>query len=236
MPKTFLGLLRQHRIFVIMYLAFLIVCYGIHLSFPKAELFLMTNRYHHTAFDEFFKFFTMVGDGSTMVLVGLGMLFVKYRYSVITVLAYAYSSVVVQIMKRIFNEPRPSKFFEGINPIRTLEGYPIYEWNSFPSGHSASAFTLAVVLTYLLPYKQKHWIILPIAIITATSRVYLAQHFFQDIVAGSVLGVILTFQLIYWLENSRWFYSSRLDHRLFKKKRLPKQVDEPAAGRPPVSA
>lgn len=236
MPKTFLGLLRQHRIFVIMYLGFLILGYLIHLTLPKAELFLLTNKHHHIAFDNIFKIVTMIGDGSTMVFVGVGMLFVKYRYSVVTILAYAYSSVVVQIIKRIFNEPRPKKFFEGINPIRTLEGYPNYEWNSFPSGHSASAFTLAVILTYLLPHKQKHWFIIPMALLTASSRVYLAQHFFQDIVAGSVLGVILTFQLIYWLENSEWYYSSRLDHRLFKKKRLPKQVDEPAAGSPPVEA
>lgn len=236
MPKTFLGLLREHRIFVISYLVFLILAFILQLSIPKAELFLMTNRYYNTTFDEFFKIITMLGDGSTMVLVGLGMLFVKYRYAVITILAYAYSSAVVQIVKRIFNEPRPSKFFQGLNPIRTLEGYPIYEWNSFPSGHSASAFTLAVVLTYLLPHKQKHWIILPLAMVTAFSRIYLAQHFFQDVVAGSALGVLLTFQLIYWLENSKWYYSKKLDHRLFAKKTLPKQSDEPASGTPPAKS
>lgn len=229
MPKTFLGLLRKHRFFFIGYLLFLILGYVIQLIVPKAELFLLTNRHHHEAMDLSFKLITMIGDGSTMVMVGIGMLFVKYRYSVVTVLAYAYSSAVVQIVKRIFNEPRPSKFFEGINPIRTLEGYPLYEWNSFPSGHSASAFTLAVVLTYLLPHKHKHWIILPVALTTAFSRVYLSQHFFTDIVAGSVLGVLLTFQLIWWLENSQWYYSTKLDHRLFAKRRLPKQADEPAA-------
>lgn len=229
MPKSFLGLLRKHRFFFIAYLAFLILGYLIQLFVPKAELFLMTNQHHHEALDHIFKLITMIGDGSTMVMVGIGMLFVKYRYSVVTVLAYAYSSAVVQIVKRIFNEPRPSKFFEGINPIRTLEGYPLYEWNSFPSGHSASAFTLAVVLTYLMPYKHKHWIILPFALTTAFSRVYLSQHFFTDIVAGSVVGVLLTFQLIWWLENSKWYYSDKLDHRLFAKRRLPKQRDEPAA-------
>jgi membrane-associated phospholipid phosphatase len=232
MQKTFLGLLRQHRFFVIGYLAFLILGYLIQLSVPKAEFFLMTNKHHDQAFDYLFRILTMIGDGATMVMVGVGMLFVKFRYAVVTVMAYAYSSVVVQIVKRIFNEPRPSKFFQGINPIRTLEGYPLYEWNSFPSGHSASAFTLAVVLTYLLPHKHKHWIILPVALLTAFSRVYLAQHFFTDIVAGSVVGVILTFQLIWWLENSKWYYSSKLDHNLLTRKSLPKQRDEPAAAEP----
>jgi membrane-associated phospholipid phosphatase len=233
MPKTFLGLLKQHRIFVISYLMFLMLGFVIQLIVPKAELFLMTNRHYNEGFDLLFKMVTMIGDGFTMVLVGIGMLFVKYRYSVVTVLAYAYSSVIVQIIKRLFNSPRPSKFFEGINPIRTLEGYPLYEWNSFPSGHSASAFTLAVILTYLLPHKNKHWVILPMALVTAFSRVYLSQHFFGDIVAGSIMGVLLTFQLIWWLENSNWYYSTKLDGRLFGRKQLPKQSDEPASGAAP---
>ncbi|NEU07781.1 phosphatase PAP2 family protein [Flavihumibacter sp. R14] len=235
MPKTFLGLLRQHRTFVISYLLFLVLGYVIQLAIPKTELFLLTNRHYNETLDYVFKVITMIGDGFTMVLIGLGMLFVRYRYSVVTVLAYAYSSVVVQIVKRLFNSPRPSKFFEGINPIRTLDGYPLYEWNSFPSGHSASAFTLAVVLTYLLPNKHKHWIILPMALLTAFSRVYLAQHFFQDIVAGSVLAVVLTFQLIWWLENSKWYYSPSLDGCLLGKNRLPKQrSDEPASETAPA--
>jgi membrane-associated phospholipid phosphatase len=229
MQKTFLGLLKQHRTFVISYLVFLALGYIIQLIVPKAELFMLTNRHYNDGFDLLFKLLTMLGDGATMVFIALGMLFVKYRYAVVTALAYAYSSVIVQVLKRIFNEPRPSKFFEGINPIRTLEGYPLYEWNSFPSGHSASAFTLAVVLTYLLPHKHKHWIILPLALSTAFSRVYLSQHFFQDVVAGSVVGVVLTFQLIWWLENSKWYSSEKLDHRLFSKRTLTKQEDEPAA-------
>ncbi|MBC7743642.1 MAG: phosphatase PAP2 family protein [Flavobacterium sp.] len=215
MSISFLNLLKQHRTFVISYLILLSIGLIVQLSIPKDEFFLFTNRYHHPGWDHFFKTITFIGDSFTMCLIGFGMLLIKFRYSVVTVLAYAYSAVIVQIIKRIFNSPRPSKFFEGINPIRTLEGYPLYEWNSFPSGHSASAFTLAVVLTYILPSKHKHWIILPVALLTAISRVYLSQHFFQDVVAGSILGVFLTFQLIWWLENSKWFHSSKLDRRLF---------------------
>lgn len=229
MPKTFLALLTRHRVFVISYLLFLAICLAIQFIIPKSELFLMTNKHYNSFFDYFFKIATMIGDGFTMVLIGLGMLFIKYRYSVITALAYAYSSIIVQIIKRIFNSPRPSKFFEGISPIRTLEGYPIYEWNSFPSGHSASVFTLAVVLTYILPHKHKHWIIFPVTLITAFSRIYLSQHFFQDVVAGSVLGVLLTFQLIWWLENSEWYHSTKLDRRLFDQHPKALQADEPAA-------
>ncbi len=176
---------------------------------------MWTNIRHNQFFDEFFMYCTMIGDPFTMILVTIGTLFIKYRYSLLIGLAYAYSQVIVQILKRIFNSPRPSKFFEGLNPIRTIQDYPLYEWNSFPSGHSTSAFALAVVLSYLLPYKRRHWIIIPIAILTAFSRVYLSQHFFQDVFAGAVLGVVLTFQLIWWLENTEWYHSPKLNGRLF---------------------
>jgi membrane-associated phospholipid phosphatase len=217
MPKSFLSLLKQHRAFVIGYLIWLIIAFVIELIVPKADLFLWVNRHHSTFFDELFKLVTTLGDGRAIILTALILLFVKYRYSLLTIMAYAYSSIAVQLIKRIFHTPRPSLFFEGIHTIRTLDGYPVYKWNSFPSGHSVSAFTLAVVLTYLLPHKHKHWIILPLAVVTAFSRVYLAQHFFEDIVAGSILGVVLTFQLIWWLEKSTWYSSPKLDGRLFSK-------------------
>lgn len=217
MNKSFLDLLRRHRPFIITFLILVMACLYLQLTTSKAELFMWTNVHHNKFFDEFFKIFTLVGDGLTVILVIIGMLFIRYRYALLTALAYAFSSLVVQILKRLFNSPRPGKFFEGLNPIRTIEGYPLHEWNSFPSGHSTSAFTLAVVLTYLLPHKNRHWVIVPLAVLAAFSRVYLAQHFFQDVFAGAVLGVILTFQLIWWLENSEWYYSPKLDGRLFGK-------------------
>ncbi|WP_276362754.1 phosphatase PAP2 family protein [Daejeonella sp. H1SJ63] len=217
MRKSFSDLLYQYRIFFIPFLILIMFGLGLIMMFSKTDLFLWINNHHNSFFDEFFKLMTFLGDGITTVLVVLLLLFVKYRYAVFTAIAYAYSSLIVQILKRIFHAPRPIKYFEDISPIRTIEGYPIHQWNSFPSGHTASVFTLAVVLTFILKDKKYHWLILPMAALTAFSRVYLAQHFMEDIVAGAVLAVILTFQLMYVLGNTKWFNSSKLDGRLFGK-------------------
>ncbi|MBM3403099.1 MAG: phosphatase PAP2 family protein, partial [Bacteroidetes bacterium] len=64
---------------------------------------------------------------------------------------------------------------------------------------------------------QRHWIIIPIAALTAFSRVYLAQHFMEDIIAGSIIAVVLTFQLIWYLENTKWYNSPTLERSLFGK-------------------
>jgi membrane-associated phospholipid phosphatase len=215
MNKSLSEILYRQRYFLIPFLILIIAGFSLMLIFTKSELFLLINDRHTNFFDHFFKLNTWLGDGWMTVVMFFVMLFFKYRFAVLTALAYAYSSLAVQILKRLFNAPRPVKFFEDIAPIRTIDGYTMHEWNSFPSGHTASAFTLAVVLSYLLPYKHSHWIIIPLAALTAFSRVYLAQHFMEDIIAGALLAVIMTFQLIWWLDNTKWYHSEKLDGRLF---------------------
>jgi membrane-associated phospholipid phosphatase len=217
MNKSLSEIIYRQRYFLIPFLIVMITGFSLMLVFSKTELFLLINNKHNPFFDQFFKLNTWLGDGWMTITVVFGMLFFKYRYAVLTALAYAYSSLAVQILKRLFNAPRPVKFFEDIAPIRTIDGYAMHEWNSFPSGHTASAFTLAVVLSYILPYKHSYWILLPLAALTAFSRVYLAQHFMEDIIAGSLIAVIMTFQLIYWLEHTVWYHSKKLDGRLFGK-------------------
>jgi membrane-associated phospholipid phosphatase len=110
--------------------------------------------------------------------------------------------------------PRPVKYFEAADAIRVIEGYATHSWRSFPSGHSASALALAAVLAYLLPARKWGFVLVLIFVPAAYSRVYLAQHFFQDIYAGAVIGVLFTWQLIWWLNQTAWYRSSRLDGSL----------------------
>lgn len=220
MNKSLSNLFYQYRVFLIPFLALVMCGFGLMMVFPKKDLFLMINSQHNPFFDQFFMFITLIGDGLTAVLLVLLLLLVKYRYAVFTAIAFAYSSLVVQLLKRIFHEPRPIKYFEGIQDIRTIEGYDLHEWNSFPSGHTTAVFTLAVILIFIVKDKRYQLPILAIAALTAFSRVYLAQHFMEDIVAGAVLAVILTFQLKYLLQDSVWFNSDRLDENLLVNRKF----------------
>jgi membrane-associated phospholipid phosphatase len=55
-----------------------------------------------------------------------------------------------------------------------------------PSGHAATSFAGAVVLTYLLPRAAPFLFLLAAAI--AFSRVYVGVHYPSDVVAGAALG------------------------------------------------
>lgn len=62
---------------------------------------------------------------------------------------------------------------------------------SFPSGHSASSFAAAVMLT--LRQKKWGWAALVPAALIAFSRVFLFVHYPTDVLAGALLGTLFAF-------------------------------------------
>ena len=86
-------------------------------------------------------------------------------------------------IKRLVARVRPSEELpEDEQIIKRPKFY------SFPSGHSASSFSVVAVTILRCPL----WIIIPVAILAtliAFSRLYLRVHYLTDVVAGVVLGL-----------------------------------------------
>jgi membrane-associated phospholipid phosphatase len=76
--------------------------------------------------------------------------------------------------------------------------------NSFPSGHTSAAFSLFICLALITPRKWAPlWVVSAWAV--AYSRIYLSQHFLEDVLLGSVIGLFSTIA-IYMLMD---FYFNR---------------------------
>src|SRR5581483_4496197 len=60
---------------------------------------------------------------------------------------------------------------------------------SFPSGHSITAFGVAVSIGLFYPELQG--CLLAAAVLIAGSRIILGMHFLSDVLAGSMLGALL---------------------------------------------
>lgn len=87
------------------------------------------------------------------------------------------------VLKHFFARPRPYM----VNPNVHLLIPEVGDHSSFPSGHTAMAFTIASVF-YL--NKFKGWQIIGIfAILIAFSRLYLYVHFPTDVLAGILIGI-----------------------------------------------
>lgn len=60
---------------------------------------------------------------------------------------------------------------------------------SFPSGHSITAFAVAIPLSLFYPLAAP--MLLALAASIALSRIVLGMHFLTDVIAGSIIGCIL---------------------------------------------
>lgn len=106
------------------------------------------------------------------------------------VLSYALSGIFVQIIKYFYHSARPGKLLEGLDYHNFVEGVTLHTLNSFPSGHTTSAFALAAVLGFAAKNKNYSILYLLIAAMVGYSRIYLGQHFMVDLLAGSVVGML----------------------------------------------
>ncbi|MBL7575355.1 undecaprenyl-diphosphatase [Peptoniphilus asaccharolyticus DSM 20463] len=99
------------------------------------------------------------------------------------ILSLIVSTLLVQILKRIFSRNRPYWILENLNTY----GIDLSDY-SFPSGHSAAAFTLG--MTIALNYPAIKIVVLIVATLIAISRIYLGVHYPTDVLAGVIIGII----------------------------------------------
>ncbi|MCX7737647.1 MAG: phosphatase PAP2 family protein [Candidatus Kapabacteria bacterium] len=164
---------------------------------------------------------TFLGDGLFILIVILPIAFIRIRYAVLTVITYVVSGIIAQIIKHIVQSPRPLKYLVNFENLHIVQGIDIYYHNSFPSGHSATAFALFLTLSLVTKNNLMSLFFFLIAFFVCISRIYLLQHFLIDVWAGSIIGVVtaIVFFVIFEknkkINNSHWLNFSiynRLKH------------------------
>ncbi|HLD52943.1 MAG TPA: phosphatase PAP2 family protein [Sediminibacterium sp.] len=163
----------------------------------KEDLFLLLNHNLGSSADFFFKYFTHAGDGIFWVPVALYFIFYKRKLLPLVLSAIILSTLLVQTGKKIIypNEARPTAAIESTlqSPIHTVKGVTVHSNNSFPSGHTTTAFSLFLLGCLLLPYTYFWLIGFTAALLAGYSRIYLAQHFPLDVGAGIICACITVF-------------------------------------------
>jgi membrane-associated phospholipid phosphatase len=158
----------------------------------KNETFQLINGNHNIYSDQFFKYFTHYGDGWMWVPLGLFCIFFRKKYIVAVIAGVIISTILAQFLKRVVfpDELRPIKYMADNFPIHLIDGVEMRTSHSFPSGHTTTAFTMALIMAHMI--NKKFWsVLLPLlALLAGYSRVYLAQHFPTDVLAGMSIGII----------------------------------------------
>lgn len=200
--------------FYILYGVFLLALGGLMLENAKGELHqLLTldwlekcNKTTVLLCDAFFKYITEIGSSIPFIVAG-ALLFVKFGYAYFVLLAQLAVTVVVQPIKHWLNAPRPKLFFAENFPdvvLHQVDGVALHSTKSFPSGHTASAFAFMLCVALLA---RREWVsaaCLVVAVWAGYSRIYLSQHFAEDVFAGSIVGVAAA-TLTYWFYTKKTY-------------------------------
>jgi len=99
------------------------------------------------------------------------------------------AGAVAGILKIIFHRPRPFVNESMIGDSVSLSEAVFHNFlQSFPSGHTATAFALAMGLSLL--YRQGKPLFFTFAVLVGLQRILSQNHFPSDVIAGALVGVL----------------------------------------------
>lgn len=177
-----------------LFIAFILIASSAILG--RIPIFLLLNRDFGTIADDVLLGFTYLAEGWMWIpyLIIVGWFFKKDK--AIIIYCFVISTLLTQIPKLFIvpNITRP--IASGIDPnlIHKVSGVTMHQLSSFPSGHTATAFTIFLLTIYLFDNKKMVLIGLIYAMLCAYSRVYLGQHFPLDL-GGGIIVAILTIEI-----------------------------------------
>lgn len=206
-------LYKENRLFFLGCIALIIVAAFILLFYSKADGFYLFNPYHSGFSDFIFIYLTYLGDGFFVVAIGLLLyLFKKKFLSLMVLSSYAISGIIAQVLKYFILEARPAVYLKNSSYKYFIDGVTLHNYHAFPSGHTTSAFAMAAVLSFSLKDKNYSMIFLAVATLVGYSRIYLAQHFMDDVLAGAIIGLLSAIIC--------WIFLEKLFNRLLYKKTI----------------
>lgn len=137
------------------------------------------------------KAITRLGDGGSLwIVLAIVLLALNKTRKVgaTSALALIITFLTVNVgIKNVVARTRPYEVIEGLtNLVGKQSDF------SFPSGHSAHAFAVGVVILIMMP-KKIGVPVFVISILMAFSRLYVGVHYPTDVIAGVVLGTIIAF-------------------------------------------
>lgn len=200
----------ENKWFTIPAVAFLVCCSVLLFQVPHGDEILFFNTWRTEPFNVVFRLCTVLGEGFVYIALAIAALRWRYRFTVLIAMAGLLILPVSFILKDQIGEDRPKTYFEKQGIYDQVVVVPEVELasgrTSFPSGHTMSAFTLYSLLTLIAGRKHARWGLLfaLLAIAVAVSRIFLVQHFLEDILAGAIVGLLCA-HIIWWLNSLPYF-------------------------------
>ena len=203
----------DNRNFLIPFLLFTVLFFTLLGIYGNAKLFLFVNRHSSNFADFLFLYLTNLGDGIIAALLILVLLWISFRDALTFLIITLLITIIVSILKdHIFPElNRPVAYFGTSEILHLISGYDPPTLGTFPSGHTATAFSVGLYLSILIKNRYLKLLLFLIAFLVGYSRMYISAHFPADVVTGALIGVFTTL-LCYYLRS--FVKSSWVDQKI----------------------
>ncbi|MCR5147809.1 MAG: phosphatase PAP2 family protein [Eubacterium sp.] len=154
----------------------------------EAEFLNSMSNLRSPVMDKIMWFFSVIGNGGILpiALTIILLIFVKTRkIGVEAVISLLLTFIIANlIIKNAVDRARP---YETYTYLESLIGKMVD--SSFPSGHAANTFAVAVAI--LLNNRKIGIPVTIVAVIMAFSRMYNVVHYPTDVIAGILIGTVI---------------------------------------------
>lgn len=150
------------------------------------------NNLQHETLNRVMAFITAIGEYGFIWIILITSMFLSEKHrkiACIAAMSFLMSRLIgVQILKPLISRPRP---FIELDYLNIYISQPTTY--SFPSGHTLSSFSTALVVIEMIEQFHYKIILLFAAILISISRLYLMVHYPSDILAGLGLAVFTSY-------------------------------------------
>jgi len=147
-------------------------------------VYALNRKFSCQVLDTIMKIITLLGTTTSSIIISLSLMLYNVHMGFVLVINLLISQSIVHFIKRVVDRPRPYKTLDwaiAINPPKCKY--------SFPSGHSSTALTIALVMSSFFPVLKMP--ILIMSLLIGISRIYMGVHYPTDVSLGFVISYIV---------------------------------------------
>lgn len=180
------------------------------LNMGRADSFLALNSFHFPALDRPVFWLTQIGGG--YIITAIFVLIYARSYpaetllGIVTVFIAWYVCITIKY-NHFEHWKSPTVFFRD-HTAHILPNPKIEPELNLPSAHATVVASLLTFFGWLYRDARRYGLLASlIGIFLITTRIYVGWAFVEDVLAGSLLGTVMSLICIYWLRNrvDRWY-------------------------------
>jgi membrane-associated phospholipid phosphatase len=200
-------IIQENKLYFIVYFFLFLSVFFWQLRHEMLDAFLYFSQHRSPFNDTFFRNWTRLGEEYPFIIFAIFFVIIGEKAWTWQFVVGGLAVLTVSLgLKELFAVPRPILMIEAMNrvaDIKFVEGVTLLSGQtSFPSGHSSGAFCVWTLLALRFSGNQiAQFLCLMTAVLVCVSRVYLVQHFPEDTLFGSVIGITVATIVHHYLKE-----------------------------------